>query len=172
MKIGDRGWKGDDLNFGVLIPRTLLEGGGIEFYKFIDVKFWAKDQDSPLLNRDDDKFDLIVDFAVCRIRPKQSGLPHQPLTLSVKRVVKDTDIFAIGYPQMEDIPVRIVGDKVYFDQFSSRLHVSLGSVTDVYLEISDQKESLTPGPAPPFRAQGMAATECKWRSAAPVSTNG
>lgn len=62
-------------------------------------------------------------------------------------------VFAIGYAEMDDIPVRYVDGAVVLGQFSQDLYVSVGTTTAVHLDNAQTRSVSTPGPCFEFDAR-------------------
>ena len=143
----------DELRMGVLIPISPAYGiKGFRFYPFEQSWYWGEWKNSPLLH-EDDKFDALTDIAICKISELPFNVAHQPLNLSLNRFIKGEKAYAIGYANMEDIPVEIKNGQISIKEFEHDLYISVGEVLNIFPENHLRKEVPTPGPCFGFRAK-------------------
>lgn len=158
-KYGNVVKRGDDLrlidgmSMGVLIPISPAYGyTGDLFFPFEHSWYWGKWKDSPLLH-EGETFDMLTDIAICKISLMPDGIGHQPLNLSLNRFVKGEKAFAIGYAEMDDIPLESAGGRLTAPDFKQDLYVSVGEVMDVFPDNHQRRDVPTPGPCFDFRAK-------------------
>lgn len=142
----------DELQMGVLIPISPAYGiKGFRFFPFEQSWYWGECKNSPLLH-EDDKFVTLTDIAICKISELPNNAAHQPLNLSQNRFKKGEEAYAIGYANMEDIPLEIRNGQVLIREFKHDLYISVGEVINVFPENHLRKEVPTPGPCFDFKA--------------------
>lgn len=141
------------LQMGVLLPlpSSLYGRGAVRFAPFKDCKFWGGWRRSPLFH-ERDRVDFDTDVAICRLPPHPSGA-YQPLNLSLRSVAISEQVFAVGYAEMADIPVRYEGDTVVLSHFAQDLFVSVGTTTAVHHDNAQTRSVSTPGPCFEFDAK-------------------
>jgi hypothetical protein len=142
------------LRMGVLIPISPAYGQrGHRFFEFEESWYWREWKDSPLIHMPAE-FEMATDIAICKIAEMPHGAAHQPLTLSLNSFAKGERAHAIGYANIEDVPIEIIdGEPV--PKFSGiDLYVSVGEVMNVFPNNhGDNKEVRTPGPCFDFNAR-------------------
>ncbi len=143
----------DGMLMGVLIPINPASGySGFRFFQFEHAWYWGEWKDSPLLH-EDERFDPLTDIAICKISEMHGAFGHHPLSLSLNRFVQGERAIAIGYAEMDDIPVRIESGRVLVPAFEQDLYVSVGEVMDVFPDNHQRRDVPTPGPCFDFRAR-------------------
>lgn len=144
---------GDNIQMGVLFPMPTVAHGSsfVRFAPFHSCRFWGGWKESPLFH-ERDRVDFDTDVAICRLLPRPTGA-YQPLNLSLRPVEVSEQVFAIGYAEMDDIPVRYVDGAVVLGQFNQDLYVSVGSTTAVHLDNTQTRSVSTPGPCFEFDAR-------------------
>jgi hypothetical protein len=143
----------EGMRFGVLIPLNPASGHtGNLFFPFLDCRYWGRWKESPMLY-EPPTFDMLTDIAVGKIAPFPDGSGHQPLTLSLNAFTKDERAFAIGYAEMNDIPVESRDGTLRVPEFNSDLYVSVGPVKDLFPDNHQRREVPTPGPCFDFTAK-------------------
>lgn len=144
---------GRDLQMGVLLPlHPAVHGqGAIQFAPFELCTYWGGWKVSPLFH-ERDRIELDTDVAVCRLPPHPFGA-YQPLNLSLRPVGASEKVFAIGYAEMEDIPVRYDDGRVVLSHFKQDLYVSVGTTTMVHHDNTVTRSATTPGPCFEFDAK-------------------
>lgn len=144
---------GQDLQMGVLLPlHPPAHGeGAIRFAPFERCAYWGGWKESPLFH-ERDRVELDTDVAVCRLPPHPTGA-YQPLNLSLRHVVVAEKVFAIGYAEMENIPIRYEDGRVILSHFKQDLYVSVGTITAVHHDNKVTRRVTTPGPCFEFEAR-------------------
>lgn len=143
----------DDLNFGVFMPIGPLSGvRGFRFFPFEKYWIWGDWQSSPLLH-EPDQFAFLTDLAVCKIPPMPEGAAHQPLNMSLNPFTSQEGAYAIGYAEMDDIPIEHGSRGLQIPEFKMELFVSIGQVMTVYPKNHLDKAVPTPGPCFDFQAR-------------------
>jgi len=143
----------DGLKMGVLMPLSPAYGQtGFRFFGFEQSWYWGKWRASPLIH-ENEKFEILTDIAVCKISAMPDGTAHQPLNLSLNPFTKGEKAYALGYAQMEDIPLELRNGQVIVPDFKQDLYVSVGEAMDVFADNLQRKEVPTPGPCFDFRAK-------------------
>ncbi len=142
-----------NIQMGVLfpLPSTGYGPSAVRFAPFQSSRFWGGWKESPLFH-ERDRVDFDTDVAICRLLPHPGGA-YQPLNLSLRPVEVSEQVFAIGYAEMDDIPVRYVDGAVVLGQFSQDLYVSVGTTTAVHLDNAQTRSVSTPGPCFEFDAR-------------------
>jgi hypothetical protein len=144
---------GAGMRLGVLIPVSPATGSkGSLFFPFEDSRYWGEWKDSPMLH-EDASFQMLTDIAVCKISLFPDGTGHQPLTVSLKPFTKGERAVAIGYAEMDDIPIVIREGKPTVPEFKQELYVTVGPVKDLFPDNHTRKEVPTPGPCFDFLAK-------------------
>lgn len=142
----------DDIELGVLVPyHPALNMNGIRFFPFEQGRYWGTWQSSPLLH-EPERFNPLLDIAICKVQRMPSDMAHQPLTLSRFPFVVNETAFAIGYAEMKDVPIARRGDEIAIPGFEAELFVSRGNVTAVFPHNHIQREMPTPGPCFDYKA--------------------
>jgi hypothetical protein len=100
-----------------------------------------------------EKFDSLTDVAICKLPPQPDGSAYQPLSLSLNSFAKEEIAYAVGYAEMEDIPVQFVDGRPQIPQFQWELYVSVGEVVEVFPQNHLSKSVPAPGPSFDFRAR-------------------
>jgi len=144
---------GQDLQMGVLFPlHPGIHGQhALHFAPFKLCAYWGGWKVSPLFH-ERDRIELDTDIAVCRLPPHPSGA-YQPLNLSLRPVAISEKVFAIGYAEMESIPVRYEEGRVVLSHFRQDLYVSVGTTTAVHHDNIVTRSATTPGPCFEFDAK-------------------
>lgn len=144
---------GRNLQMGVLLPlHPAVHGQGfIQFAPFEICTYWGGWRMSPLFH-ERDRIELDTDVAVCRLPAHPSGA-YQPLNLSLRPVEVSEKVFAIGYAEMENIPVRYEDGCVVLSHFKQDLYVSVGAATAVHHDNTVTRSATTPGPCFEFDAK-------------------
>lgn len=144
---------GEDLQIGVLFPlHPAIHGTGkVQFAPFEQCAFWGGWQQSPLIHQRD-RVQIDTDVAICRLPPHPSGA-YQPLNLSLRTVEVSERVFAVGYAEMPNIPVRYEDGRVVLSAFPQDLYVSVGTTTAVHQDNVVTRSSTTPGPCFDFDAR-------------------
>ncbi|KZC22062.1 hypothetical protein RHOFW104T7_02520 [Rhodanobacter thiooxydans] len=142
-----------NLQMGVLLPlHPAVHGqGAIQFAPFELCAYWGGWKVSPLFH-ERDRMELDTDVAVCRLPPHPSGA-YQPLNLSLRPMEVSEKVFAIGYAEMKNIPVRYEGGRVVLSHFKQDLYVSVGTTTTVHYDNRETRSATTPGPCFEFEAK-------------------
>lgn len=143
----------DGLSMGVIIPLSPAYGQrGVRFFPFEECRYWGEWKESPLLH-EPERFDILTDVAICKVAPMPEGAAHQPLNLSVNAFAKGEKAYAIGYAEMEDIPLQRRNERIVVPDFKQDLYVSVGEAMNVFPDNHQRKEVPTPGPCFDFRAK-------------------
>lgn len=138
---------------GVLIPvNPASRYAGFRFFPLEHSWYWGEWKDSPLLH-ENESFDILTDIAICKIAEMPGVAGHQPLSLSLNRFVKGERALAIGYAEMDDIPIRMESGKALVPAFDQELFVSVGEVIDLFPLNHQRKDVPTPGPSFDFLAK-------------------
>ena len=142
----------DNIEMGVLLPyNPALNANAIRFFPFEHARFWGSWRESPLLH-EPERFDPLMDIAICKIQRMPNEMAHQPLTLSRFPFIVDEAAFAIGYAEMKDIPIERRGNAVAIPSFVADLFVSRGTVTEVFPTNHLSRQLPTPGPCFDYNA--------------------
>ena len=96
----------EDLNLGVLVPRAGMHGE--TFLPFEGMWMWGKWKESPLLH-EPARFELTTDVAICKIPQLPDDVSHQPLHMSLNPFTPQEAAYAIGYAEMQPIPIEYKG---------------------------------------------------------------
>jgi len=143
----------DDVEMGVLIPVNPAHGApGFRFFPFEQIWYWGEWKDSPLFH-EDDRFDTLTDVAICKIPEMPNGAPHQPLNLSLNPFKRGEKAYALGYANMNDVPLRSDDGRVMISGMDHNIYVSVGNVLDLFPDNHVTREVPTPGPCFDFRAR-------------------
>ncbi|WP_157510343.1 trypsin-like peptidase domain-containing protein [Lysobacter sp. Root559] len=144
---------GEGLQMGVLFPLHPANHcpGAVRFAPFELCAYWGGWKVSPLFH-ERDRMELDTDVAVCRLPPHPSGA-YQPLNLSLRPVEISEKVFAVGYAEMENIPVRYEDGRVILNPFRQDLYVSVGTTTAVHHDNKVTRKATTPGPCFEFDAK-------------------
>jgi hypothetical protein len=141
------------LKMGVLIPLSPAYGvSGFRFFQFEESWYWGEWKQSPLFH-ESDKLDILTDVAICKIAEMPDGAAHQPLNLSLHPFSQGEKAYAIGYANMEDIPLEIIDGKPTTKDLELDLYVSVGDVMEVFPDNHETKSVPTPGPCFDFQAK-------------------
>lgn len=141
------------LNFGVFIPLSPAYGTrGIRFFPFEKFWLWGAWKESPLIT-DKDKFDYLTDIAICKIAEMPHGAAHQPLGLSLNPFVPGEAAYALGYAEMNDIPLENTNGVAAFDDVAMDLYASIGEAMEIFPQNHLRKDVPTPGPCFDFKAR-------------------
>ena len=152
-RVGRRLTFPDDLHFGVFIPIGPLAGvRGFRFFPFEKYWLWGDWRESPLLH-ETERFELLTDLAICKIPPMPEGAAHQPLAMSLNAFVSSEAAYALGYAEMDDIPIEYGENGLQIHEFKMELFVSIGAVMRVLPRNHLDREVPTPGPCFDFRAR-------------------
>jgi Trypsin-like peptidase domain len=143
----------EDLEFGVLIPTSPAYGvKGFRFFPFEKFWLWGSWKDSPLLH-ERSAFTYSTDIAICKIPEIPNAAAHQPFSLSIKPFAVGESAYAIGYAEMDDIPIKFDGGQLSVSRFEWNLYVSIGSIMTVFHNNHIEKAVPTPGPCFDFNAK-------------------
>jgi hypothetical protein len=143
----------DGILMGVLVPINPASGySGFRFFQFEQAWYWGEWRNSPLLH-ENERFDILTDIAICKVSEMPGAAGHQPLNLSLRRFSKGERAIAIGYAEMDDIPITRDSGKVLVPAFEQELFVSVGEAMDVFPENHRRKDVPTPGPCFDFTAK-------------------
>jgi len=141
------------IRFGVLIPISPATGQtGSLFFPFQDSRYWGQWKKSPLLH-EEDRFEILTDIAICRIAMLPDGSGHQPLAISLNSPKKGERVIALGYAEMDDIPIVNRDGMPTVPESNPELHVSVGPVKDLFPDNHIKKHVPTPGPCFDFLAK-------------------
>jgi hypothetical protein len=146
-----------DLNFGVFIPFWAPGSGmnfrkGFRFFPFEKMWNWGEWKQSPLIH-EDDRLEHTIDIAVCKIPEMPNGRAHQPLNMSLNPFIVGEDAYALGYAEMQDIPMDPANGCVPADAFRMDLHVSIGNIVTTFPHNHVERNVPTPGPCFDFDAR-------------------
>lgn len=143
----------DGIHMGVLIPISPASGyTGSMFFPFEQCWYWGDWKDSPLLH-ERETFNILTDVAICKIPLMPGGAGHQPLNLSLNRFRKQERAYALGYAEMDDIPMEVESGHLTVPDFDQDLYVSVGEVMDIFSDNHQRRDVPTPGPCFDFRAK-------------------
>jgi len=142
----------DGFNFGVLIPINPAFGQGERFFPFVGVTAWGKWIESPLIT-EKDRFEYLTDVAICKIPGIPDGAAHQPLNMSLNPFVPGEAAYALGYAEMEDVPLVYGGPIVTLTKTPEEMYVSVGQVLRTFPQNHLEKNASTPGPCFDFEAR-------------------
>jgi hypothetical protein len=143
----------ETLHFGVFMPTSPAYGThGFRFFPFEKLWLWGNWKESPLVH-EQDRFQFLTDIAICKISSMPHGAAHQPLNLSLNPFKRGEAAYALGYAEMDDIPVEYGDRGMIIKDFKMELYVSVGEVMDVFPQNHLQKEVPTPGPCFDFKAK-------------------
>lgn len=143
----------DGMRFGVLIPVSpATRSTGHFFFQFKDCRYWGQWKESPMLH-EEPRLEMLTDIAVCKISLLHDGSGHQTLGLSLNGFKRGEQAIAIGYAEMNHIPIEIRDGVPVVPEFQQDLFVSVGSVNELYPDNHLRKEVPTPGPCFDFRAK-------------------
>ena len=143
----------DGFQMGVMIPVSPAYGiKGFRFFPFEYSWYWGEWKNTPLFH-EDEKFDTLIDIAICKIPEMPDGVAHQPLNLSLNRFKKGEKAYSVGYANMKDIPINIEDGRLSLDAFEDEIFLSFGEVLDTFPENHTKKEVPTPGPCFDFNAR-------------------
>jgi len=138
---------------GVLMPVSSAYGvKAFRVLPFEQAWHWGKWEQSPLIH-EKEKLNSVIDVAVCKLPALSDGSAYQPLNLSLNPFVIGERAYAIGYAEMENIPVKIVNGRPRIAEFKWDLYVSVGEVVDVLPQNHLSKSVPSPGPSFDFRAR-------------------
>ena len=133
----------DNVNIGVLVATF---DAGFRFFGFGPCTFWGAWRDSPLFY-DPPRLDMSTDIAICKIDEAPNRVAHQPLNLSPRPYRVGDRAMAIGYAEMQDIPIRTdCNGNVTTEPFANDLYVSIGNVVEVLHDNHLNVRAQTPGP--------------------------
>ena len=142
------------LQMGVLIPISPAYGlAGFRFFPFEESWYWGELEQSPLLY-EDEKLNILTDVALCKIAEMPHGAAHQPLNLSLYPFAKGEEAYAIGYAEMDDVPLEIINNAPVPRPFPQQeLYVSVGDIMETFPENHITRAVSTPGPCFDFKAR-------------------
>jgi hypothetical protein len=142
------------LRMGVLIPISSAYGqAGFRFFPFEESWYWGEWEQSPPLYQDE-KLNMLTDVAICKIAEMPYGAAHQPLNLSLYPFSKGEKAYAIGYAEMNDVPLEIIDGAPVQNLFPQQeLYVSVGDIMETFPENHIQRAVPTPGPCFDFKAR-------------------
>jgi hypothetical protein len=147
-----------DLNFGVLVPTNpLFQRHGYIFYAFEWTLFLARPSENPLPIPGID-LRINSDIAICKVHARHGDYPHQPLTIiqpgvTGKGAQVDSTVFAMGYPRMSDVELKLTHRGEILGECEFNLHISSGKVLERFPDNFARKQVPTPGPCFSFAAQ-------------------
>ncbi len=142
-----------DLEFGVLIPTSPAYGvNGFRFFPFEKFWLWGSWKDS-LLVHEPSTFTYTTDIAICKIPEIPNDAAHQPFSLSINPFAVGESAYAIGYAEMDDIPIKFDAGQLSVSRFEWNLYVSIGSIMTVFHNNHVEKAVPTPGPCFDFNAR-------------------
>jgi hypothetical protein len=143
----------DDVTFGVTIPFSPASGRhGFSLIPIEKAWYWGAWQQSPLMH-EPERFDSKIDIAICKL-PELPGVgAYQPLHLSLNSFSVGEDAYAIGYGDMQDVPISYVNGEMRLAKFEPTLYVSIGEIMNVFPRNAVQREVPTPGPCFDFKAR-------------------
>ena len=144
----------DELIMGVLMPISPAASAvrGFKIIPFEQGSYWGAWSESPLIH-EKEKFDSLTDIAICKLPEQPDGSAYQPLSLSLNPFVKGEKAYAIGYAEMDDIPVQFVDGQPQISDFQWEMYVSVGEVVETFPENHLSKSVPAPGPSFDFRAR-------------------
>jgi len=142
----------DGFNFGVFIPINPAYAHSERFFPFERFWMWGKWQESPLVT-EKDRFEYLTDIAICKIPEMPDGAAHQPLNMSLNPFVPGEAAYALGYAQMEDVPLIYSPVGVTLKVTPKDLYVSAGKVMQTFPQNHFERNSTTPGPCFDFDAK-------------------
>ena len=143
----------DGVHMGVLVRINPATGQkGVAFLPFENSWYWGDWKSSPLLH-ERDRFDMLTDIAVCKVITWPNGEGHQPLNLSLNAFSKNERATVIGYAEMPDTPVSVMGKAISLSEPQDELFVSVGRVMDVFPDNHLSRDVPTPGPCFDFGAK-------------------
>lgn len=148
---GQMRWR-DGFNFGVLIPVNPGFGDGERFFPFEEVSAWGHWIESPLVTQPD-RFDYLTDIAICKIPEMPSGAAHQPLAMSLNPFVSGEMAYALGFAEMEDVPLVYNGASATMTRTPKDIYVSVGQVRQTFPQNHIDRNASTPGPCFDFEAK-------------------
>jgi hypothetical protein len=97
---------------------------------------------------------MLTDVAICKIAEMPYGAAHQPLNLSLYPFSKGEKAYAIGYAEMNDVPLEIIDGAPVQNLFPQQeLYVSVGDIMETFPENHIQRAVPTPGPCFDFKAR-------------------
>ncbi|HTE90574.1 MAG TPA: trypsin-like peptidase domain-containing protein [Terriglobales bacterium] len=141
------------MRFGVLVPINPASGSnGSLFFPFLDCRYWGRWRESPF-PFEELPFDMFTDVAICKIALLPDGAAHQPLTISPNLFVRGERAIALGYAEMDDIPVERRNGAIVVPEFQRDLYVSVGLVQDIFPDNHNKREVMAPGPCFAFLAK-------------------
>ena len=143
----------EDLEFGVLIPTSPAYGvSGFRFFPFEKFWLWGSWKDSPLLH-EPSRLTYTTDIAICKIPEMPNGAAHQACSLCTNPFVVGEAAYAIGYAEMDDIPIKFDAGQLSVSRFDWNLYVSIGSIMTVFHNNHIERAVPTPGPCFDFNAR-------------------
>lgn len=143
----------DGVHMGVLVPINPATGQkGVAFLSFESSWYWGDWNKSPLLH-ESDRFDMLTDIAICKVKTWPNGEGHQPLNLSLNPFSKGERAIVIGYAEMPDTPISVREEVISLSEPQDELFVSVGHVMDVFPDNHLSRVVPTPGPCFDFRAK-------------------
>ncbi len=138
---------------GVLMPLAPMSGvKGFRMVPFEYSFYCGEWKQSPLMH-EKERFEGLTDVAVCKLPPQADGSSYQPLSLSLNAFKKGEMAYAIGYSEMEDIPVAVKDGQLNIPEFRWEIYVSVGEVAEVFPKNHIAKSVPSPGPSFDFRAR-------------------
>lgn len=144
---------GAGLNMGVIMPLNALFGPRrYAFLGFERAHFWGEWKESPLFHVGDD-FQYQTDVAICKICELPNGVAHQPLNMSLVPVRAGETVYALGYAEMDDIPIADRNGALATPEFAHEIWVSVGEIVNTYPENLLRREVPAPGPCFDFSAR-------------------
>jgi hypothetical protein len=138
-----------DLNFGVLVPTNpLFQQHGYIFFAFEWTMFLAEQSENPLPIPGID-LRINSDIAVCKVLARPGDYPHQPLTIIQPGVIGKgiqvgSTVFALGYPGMTDVELKLTPQGQILGECEFNLHVSAGKILERYPDNFTKRHVPTP----------------------------
>lgn len=140
-------------SMGVVIP--VNRATGIIGFQLIPIEqawYWGMWEQSPLVH-EPNRLNRLTDVAIGKLPPREDGTAYQALNLSLLPFSVGEGAFAIGYAEMQDVPVERVDGGLRFERFDHELYVSFGKITAIYPNNHVTRDIPTPGPSFEFEAR-------------------
>jgi hypothetical protein len=142
----------EGLQFGVFIPINPAYARGVRFFPIEKFWVWGTWKESPLIT-EKDRFEYLTDIAICKIPEMPDGAAHQPLNLSLNPFVSGEAAYALGYSEMNDVPLDYSRGSAGFDEPEMEVYASIGEVMQTFPQNHFTRDVPTPGPCFDFRAK-------------------
>lgn len=144
---------GAELQMGVLVPLSPASGiNAVRFLPFEQCWYWGEWKVPPLIH-ERERFEILTDIAICKVPEMPGRAAHQPLNISTRSFAMNEVAYALGYAEMDDIPIEVVHGRPVIKKMANHLHVSIGEVAGVYADNHIKSHVPTPGPCFDFRAR-------------------